>query len=75
MTDTDTTTGSESTVFDGCPDCGGRMEYMSRSDLICQDCDEEYCHENRGGRHLLWSFTPDYDMDKIVARAGFPEEA
>lgn len=56
------------TPFDGCPDCGGFLDCPSRADRICRDCGAEYCHENRDGTHLLWSYTDDYRLDEIVAR-------
>lgn len=61
--------GTDRTPFDGCPECGGPLACPTRSDRVCQDCGEEYCHETRGDRDLLWSFDDDYQLNEVVARA------
>jgi hypothetical protein len=58
----------DETPFDGCPDCGGLMGYQSQADLVCRDCGGEFCHEVRGDRDLLWSYTLNYRLDEVVAR-------
>jgi hypothetical protein len=58
---------TDRTPFDGCPECGGSLACPSRSDRICQDCGEEYSHETRGDRHLLWSVDEDYQLNEVVA--------
>lgn len=60
---------TDRTPFDGCPECGGVLDCPTRSDRICQDCGQEFCHETRDGRHLLWSFDDDYRLNEVVARA------
>lgn len=56
--------------FEDCPSCGGDLEYPTQSDAVCRECGDEFCHEIRGSnRHLLWSFTDDYRLDEVVARA------
>lgn len=55
--------------FDGCPECGGAMGYPTLGDLVCRDCGAEFHHEIRGDRDLLWTYTPNYRLDEVVARA------
>jgi len=60
---------SGETPFDGCPECGGPMGYQSKADVICRQCGEEFCHEKRGSRDLLWTYTLNHRLDEVVARA------
>jgi len=60
---------TDRTPFDGCPECGGMLHCPSRADRICADCGTEFCHENRSGTHLLWSYDDDYRLSEVVARA------
>lgn len=55
--------------FTDCPDCGGGMEYPTRGDVYCPECDSNYVHEIRGDRHLLWRFTHEDGMTEVVERA------
>lgn len=55
--------------FEDCPSCAGSLYYPNRADVVCNDCGNEYCHEIRSDRHLLWSYTDDYRLNEVVARA------
>lgn len=59
-------------VFQGCPECGGRLDYQSVADMMCRDCETVYCHERRESkseeRHLLWSYDDEFRLDEVVVR-------
>lgn len=56
-------------TFEDCPECDGDLEYPTKGELLCRDCEGIFIHEIRGSRHLLWRFTHDDGMTEVVARA------
>ena len=59
--------------FEECPECGGDLEYQTRVDVMCLDCEDLFIHalnsDGRGGRwHSLWSFDHDNGLGVVVKR-------
>lgn len=57
--------------FEHCPECGGDLEYQTRADVFCPDCETEYIHvinSRADDPHVLWELDDDRDLDEVVDR-------
>ena len=55
--------------FDGCPSCGADIHYPTKGFAECPDCGDEFVHEIRSNRHLLWSWEGSDGMGEVVNSA------
>ena len=70
MSDTESQTKSQHR-FQECPNCSGDLEYQTRGDILCRDCEGEFFHEIRppaNGTHVLWTYDAEYRLDEVVSR-------
>lgn len=61
--------GATEHEFTDCPSCDGNLQYQSRSDVMCLDCEEVFHHQIRNGEHLLRDFDWFGPLTEVVARA------